>query len=254
MKDFVYIRKPFENHKETLMSLPALFESQDNEIIYKGRNIIKAITLSDGLRVVVKGFKANNFFKAIIYTFFKTNKAKRALLNAIVLERMGINTPKAIGYMVKYKGLLIQSVYLITEPTPLPPIRDRLADLEPFDENMAQDFARFAASLHNKGILHKDLNNTNVLFKEVNGHYEFTLIDINRMKFIESKKLTLKKRFLNLSLFCNDNPMFRIFIKTYIKEIGLTEYDYKYAIKTKQSHDVHYERLKRIKHPSKWIK
>ncbi len=55
---------------------------------------------------------------------------------------------------------------------------------EEFNKVMAGDFARFVNRLHQKGIIDIDLNAGNVLYQpQADGHYTFSLIDINRMKF-----------------------------------------------------------------------
>lgn len=49
---------------------------------------------------------------------------------------------------------------------------------------MASDFARFVNRLHQKGIVDLDLNSSNIFYQiQDDGHYRFSPIDINRMKF-----------------------------------------------------------------------
>nr|MBP7471729.1 hypothetical protein [Prevotella sp.] len=253
MRNRVFIRKQFAEHKEQLTSLLDTFDYPNNKLIYNGRNVIKGITLSDGLYVVVKAFKTNNLFKAIIYTLFKNSKAKQAYSNGIRLEQAEIRTPKPIGYIEVYKGFLIHRTYLITEPTSLPPIKEQLIDAEPFNEQMTKDFANFVATLHKKGILHKDLNNTNVLYNKSGNNYEFTLIDINRMHFVKPSDLSLNERYFNMTLFCADGPMFRLFLKSYMNECALSQDECIKALKRKKTHDNAYRLKKLLLHPSRWF-
>ena len=50
-------------------------------------------------------------------------------------------------------------------------------------EEAAEALGRFAASMHEKGILHKDFTPGNILWLKDNTGYHFMLVDINRMSF-----------------------------------------------------------------------
>ena len=51
--------------------------------------------------------------------------------------------------------------------------------------HVLDDFARYTASLHEKGVLHSDYNRTNVLYRtEPDGSTHLQSIDTNRMTFV----------------------------------------------------------------------
>jgi predicted unusual protein kinase regulating ubiquinone biosynthesis (AarF/ABC1/UbiB family) len=61
---------------------------------------------------------------------------------------------------------------------------DALYD-EKFDDrdSVFRQFAIFTYEIHNKGVFHSDYNHGNILFKNNKGIYEFSLVDVNRMKY-----------------------------------------------------------------------
>ena len=55
--------------------------------------------------------------------------------------------------------------------------------------------AIYIAELHGKGILQKDLSPGNIMFYEEDVHFRFSIIDLNRMKFMSD--IPLKTRYKN---------------------------------------------------------
>ena len=129
-------------------------------------------------------------------------------------------------------------------------IRPRLIEQEPFDERLATDYARYVASLHEAGVLHRDLNPTNVLFSESGepAAVSFELIDINRMQFFDGavpKAACME----NLTLFYWLTPAYRYILNEYARQRGWSEADVAEAIRVKQRHDRRWIRRKRLTHP-----
>jgi serine/threonine protein kinase len=82
------------------------------------------------------------------------------------------------------------------------------------------DFARFTADLHQKGIFHKDYTPGNILFGKVGDHYEFELVDLNRMKF---GKVSLKDGYKNLHRLCFNDDQYRFFTEAYVAAVKSLE-------------------------------
>jgi hypothetical protein len=55
--------------------------------------------------------------------------------------------------------------------------------LQDAGDQLMKDLAAFTFNLHQRGIYHMDYSNGNILAKKAADHYEFALIDNNRMKF-----------------------------------------------------------------------
>lgn len=239
-----------------LNSLPIVFD-KDGEIIFSGRNTIKRFLLNGIIlddfsysECIVKKFKKLNFIQRVIYSFFRTSKAKRAFHNAEILKNLHFDTPLGIAYIELWdKGLLKESYYISTSDYSQP-IKKQLIDCDNFDLLLARNFAYFVATLHEKGILHHDLNSTNVLFHfdDTVQEYKFSLIDINRMTFID-KSLTLTKKqcFDNLTRFTGRMDLFVYVLKYYIIYRGWdVDFLLPKAIKIKLKHDEGWKRRKNI--------
>ena len=76
----------------------------------KGRRILAGL---DG-RFFVKRFSHKTFFDSFRH-LFKSSRPDRCLKAALKLEAAGIDTPKVFASLRKYKGLLPEFDYLITE-------------------------------------------------------------------------------------------------------------------------------------------
>lgn len=226
-----------------------LFENE-GKILYNKRNVIKSFdseaadtTLKN---IVVKRYKRPNIIQRIVYSFFRPSKAKRAYHNATELRKKGIDTPHEIAFIEKWGNILFRYGYYVSGYDGASPIRDRLIEPQDFDKQMAIDFAHFAAELHQKGILHHDLNSTNVLYKEEGNRYHFSVIDINRMKFLPEGTAPSKKDcFENLTRFTGRMDLYEFVLRNYIEKRGWNvSENIQEAINVKIRHDEQWRRRK----------
>lgn len=245
----IVVASEYEDLRAWLMQMPRLFDDNQGELLYRGRNQIRLFDV-DGRKLVVKRFKRNDIIKAVVYTLFRKNKARRSYENAGLLRQRGFVTPHEVAYIEQRTAGLVTQVYYVCAYTDGEPIRPRLIEQEPFDERLATDYARYVASLHESGVLHRDLNPTNVLFSE-NGEpaaVSFELIDINRMQFFDGavpKAACME----NLTLFYWLTPAYRFILDEYARQRGWSEADVAEAIRVKQRHDRWWIRRKRLTHP-----
>ncbi|MBQ7509696.1 MAG: serine/threonine protein kinase [Prevotella sp.] len=238
----------YQSLSEWLAQVPRLFDDNQGELLYKGRNQIRLFVVGDKKKVVVKRYKRHDIIKTLAYTFFRKNKARRSYENAVSLTQRGFHTPQAVAYMECTTAGLMTQVYYVCAYTDSEPIRPRLIEQEPFDEALAVAYARYVARLHEAGVLHRDLNPTNVLFRHEHGGYDFELIDINRMQFFDSpvpKAACME----NLTLFYWLTPAYRFILNEYARQRGWTEADIAEAIRVKERHDRRWVRRKKITHP-----
>lgn len=245
----IVVASEYEDLRAWLMQMPRLFDDNQGELLYRGRNQIRLFDV-DGRKLVVKRFKRNDIIKAVVYTLFRKNKARRSYENAGLLRQRGFVTPNEVAYIEQRTAGLVTQVYYVCAYTDAQPIRPRLIEQEPFDESLAVSYARYVASLHEAGVLHRDLNPTNVLFSE-NGEpaaVSFELIDINRMQFFDGavpKAACME----NLTLFYWLTPAYRFILDEYARQRGWSEADVAEAIRVKQRHDRRWIRRKRLTHP-----
>lgn len=162
------------------------FYEAEGEILWNGRNVIKRFEI-DGHSFVFKKYQRVGFIKGVFYTLFKKTKARRAFEYASEYRRRGINTLREVAYIeLKERGIFSVG-YFISKNCDKPGILELLprdSDENEFDYEAAKAVARYVYMLHRKGVMHEDLNLSDILYeKNSDGEFEFTLIDINKTKF-----------------------------------------------------------------------
>lgn len=225
--------------------------SKEGDELFRGRNQIRQFVV-DGhdavlKRVVVKRFRRPNFFQSVAYSFFRANKARRAYANADTLLERGFSTPRNVGFAEDWRGGLLKYCFYATGYDEGLPIRRRLIEPADFDKGMASDFGVFAASLHKHGILHGDLNSTNVLYHEAgDGHFTFSVIDINRMRVGRSiDDFSREELFENMTRFTGRMDLFEYVMRVYIAAMGWdVERFLPEALRIKERHDARWRRRK----------
>ncbi len=219
--------------------------SRSDDIITKKRNIIKRVEYN-GKKIVVKSFKTPNVINKFAYRFIRASKAKRSFLNAQRLIKLDIKTPKPIAYVEFFEPLLEKSFYVCEYFDFDFEMRDVLADNNFRNrEKIFDRFIEFSYDLHQKGVYHVDYSPGNVLIKQLNDKYVFSIVDVNRMAFMEfNDKLRLK----NLSRFSASKKDTEIFAKKYAK---ISNIDESFAIEQlffyHQKHQKYLRNKKRLK-------
>nr|WP_320057185.1 hypothetical protein [uncultured Bacteroides sp.] len=234
--------------KAFVESIPDIFDC-DGTIIYQERNVLKAFCVEDSRKnlnqIVVKKYKRLHVFQRLIYTFFRSSKAQRAFDNSVELRRRGINTPYGIACLEQFDKGILDCGYYVSSFTDDSPIGVALEGSLGFDKSVADAFASFVATLHEKGILHHDLNSTNVLYSFSEARYSFSIIDINRMRFSPiEKEIDRKTCFDNLTRFTGKMDLYEYVVSHYIKYRGWSENLLSEAVHVKIEHDKAWRRRK----------
>ena len=136
------------------------------ELLYDvGRNVVKRFQLQ-GADVVVKRFGRITAFNRLIYSTVRESKAMRAYRYASKLRSMGISTPEEIAVLETFAhGVMVDS-YFISAYTPyssLSYLREFTFDRKEWFP-LLDDLVDWIAKIHEKGILHQDLNVGNILY------------------------------------------------------------------------------------------
>ena len=246
MKMTVTLSPEYPSLRPWVESVPRLFDEGLGTLLYQGRNVVRQFETA-GLQLVVKRFKRHDLLKAVAYSFWRKNKAVRSYENAALLRLRGFHSPHEIACIEMRSLGMLRQVYYICLYTDALPIRPLLIEQQSFDRPLATAYARYVARLHEAGVLHRDLNPTNVLFREHDGHYDFELIDINRMCFYDTpvpKAACME----NLTLFYWLTPAYRYILSEYARQRGWTDADVAEAVRVKQRHDRHWIMRKQITH------
>lgn len=211
------VNDSFKHFKSFLENIKEHFAISKNSI-HKARNEIKVINQND-VDLVVKSFKIPSFLNRVIYTFFRSSKAKKSYEYAIKIAAF---TPKPIGYIEFYENTLLANSYFVSEKFDYSfTIREPLLDVNFSNkEKIFKAFAKFSHSLHENEIYHLDFSPGNILIKEQNGEYIFKIVDINRMKF---RPLCNKLRMKNFSKLWAKDEDLKVIIKEYAKISGVNE-------------------------------
>ena len=176
---------PNERLKDFVVNVKTYFKQEKNRVIYDKRNIIKVVEF-EGKSYVVKYFKIPHLLNQIVYRFFRESKAKRSFYNSIRLRQMEIHTPEPVGYIEFPTPFRFRESFYISEFFNFDfEIRAVFADVD-FEnrEHILKKFIEYTYELHQKGVYHIDYSPGNILVKKEEDGYIFSIIDVNRMKFI----------------------------------------------------------------------
>jgi serine/threonine protein kinase len=174
----------FEFLESWVGKLPDYFPSNGMSI-FKDRNEVKVFE-DQWFSLNVKAFKLANLVNRFAYVYLRGSKAARSYQNALRFLVEGASTPVPVAYVecLSY-GLLKESFYVSLHFRHEFSLRDVLNRLVPDKENILKQWVFFTWNhLHRHGIYHMDYSPGNTLIQKVNDHYDFTVVDLNRMKFM----------------------------------------------------------------------
>jgi tRNA A-37 threonylcarbamoyl transferase component Bud32 len=179
------VSREFIPVQEFVTTLPQKFD-EVGLVIHNGRNIIKKVDTSYGT-LVVKNFRGMYLFNRIAYSLFRRSKAARSYIYSGILNAHGILTPAHVGWIDCYKMGFLTRSYFVSVFSPHQTLEEVIRYYNIYEPNhkksLWRDVAAFALRLHQLGIYHEDLSLGNILVKpEPRGH-QFTLVDLNRIKF-----------------------------------------------------------------------
>lgn len=194
----IHINPAYEHCRTFVERLPETFRS-GGETLHEGRNTIRAFDVG-GQQLVVKRYKRPGFIRAVIYTFFRKSKARRAYEHAVRLRMLGIDSPEPVAWSEYRHHGLLRMCYAVSLRSYYTPLSEATRQFPgPGTTPVLDAFARFAIRLHEAGIVHEDFNQGNILYRydAATNRCHFQLIDINRMRFAD-KPLRLRTCMVNL--------------------------------------------------------
>lgn len=195
-------------------SIPHIFE-ENGETIYTGRNLIKVFDV-DGLKVNVKRYGVPNVINRFAYTFIRKPKGLRAFTYPSILLEKGVSTPESIAYIEERRGGLIYYSYFISVQSSYTSYLYEIGNLEVEEiKDLVQALVLFTSNMHKKGVLHKDYSPGNILCGMKDGMHDFTLVDINRMRFGD---VSVEEGCANFARLWGQPSLFKYIAELYAKD------------------------------------
>lgn len=196
------------------------FFSENGITLHDGRNTIKSFSTSNG-PIAVKRYGHLSLFNRLIYGKLRPSKAERAYRHAIRLRRLGIDSPEEVAVVEIRRYGLLEDSYFVAVQSDYKPLRS-VTELDtqcPEVAAILDALSEFFFEMHEIGVLHKDLNIGNILYKETaNGKYVFQVIDTNRMQFYH--RLSRRKRLDNLRRLSCPTPAYLYILDRYARQIN----------------------------------
>lgn len=198
-------------------------KKNSTDFIIGTRNSIKLLNYEDKI-LNIKSFKTPFFFNGFMYKYFRTSKAKRSYLHAKKLQDKNIGTPNPVGYYENKNSLQLLDSYYICEHLEADFVFKDLFSLSiEITEPILKQFAQFCYIMHENGIEFLDHSPGNTLIKKnENDKYDFFLVDLNRMKF-HNTKMDINLRMKNICRITPGIVFVEIISKEYARIANLPE-------------------------------
>ena len=135
----------------------------------------------------------------------------------MTLVEKGIETPPPVAYLEKRKGRFLDQSYFLTERiSGAREIRYLFLELEPSGlRKLLVSLGKYLSLCHEKGVLHRDLSDGNILVKEdKSGEFRFYLLDTNRVRI--KGRIRPLKRVKNLIRLGVPRKLQRFFLRQYL--------------------------------------
>ncbi len=216
----IIIHPQYISKKSAIIQLVTDFFEKGEWIVRGSRNSIKSNFLENE-KITIKYFQKPSLLKSIIYSFFRSTKARRSYDYANYLLKNNIQTPFPIAYVENRNrlGLLQDSYYISHHINYDFTIRELIHDPLFEERNLIlEKFTEFTFKMHQAKVNFLDHSPGNTLIvKDEKGAYEFYLIDLNRMKF---ESLSIEQRMDNFKKMWLSKQMIKIVAQKYAQLSG----------------------------------
>jgi serine/threonine protein kinase len=175
------------------------------EILLDSRNRVGAVSIPLGAgrasTVVIKEYYSFGVNK--LKSLFQASKAAKAWRGACALLERGLETPFPLAWMEERKrGFVERSFFLSERIFGGSEIRHLFKELPEEElQPLLAALARTVRICHERGILHRDLSDGNILVKKdagAPGGFHFYFLDTNRIRICPPKNIGLPARAKNL--------------------------------------------------------
>ena len=227
--------------KNFITEIPDNFDN-GGTLIHNARNQIRVFDVN-GQKINIKKYCIPPIVNRILYSLgWRTPKAITACKNAQKILGKGFLTPLPYGYIIERKNKILTFSYFISE---------QLQGVQPVgygehSEELISALAEFTVNMHQKGMLHIDYTPNNILFKEQDGKYTFSLVDINRCRFY-NHPVPLNAALTNLMKPFHDDEQLVRFVKKYASLRGLDPDLYKKVLRRRHLRNAYDDFKRKLK-------
>jgi hypothetical protein len=202
----------FEALEGWIKSLPETFHNTGISI-FKDRNEVK-IFQESGYELNVKSFKVPNTVNRFVYVYLRGSKAARSFYHANKLIELGAATPGPVAFIeCLSNGLLAESYYISLNYKTDFTLRDVLNNQVADKHNIIIQWVDFTwRYMHQNGVFHLDYSPGNTLIQKAGDAYNFSVVDLNRMKFLP---VSFEKGIQNFRQLDADETILRLIAKKY---------------------------------------
>jgi hypothetical protein len=173
--------------RAALADIGGLIASPSARVLLDSRNLVVAVSVPVSASVrrdaVVKEFRPSGFKR--LKTIAVPGKADKAWRGAMACLARGVLTPHPMAWLERREnGIVAESWFVAASEPDVVEIRSlfRVPAIVDLDRLLA-GLAAFLKACHDKGIVHRDLSDGNVLVRcSGAGAPEFWLIDTNRIR------------------------------------------------------------------------
>ena len=219
----IILHPKYKEQESAILQLVKTFFNEGDLIVKGSRNTIKSNVLGKE-KVNIKYFKKPGTLKSVIYSFFRSTKAKRSFDYANYLLENNIPTPFPMAYIEERNtlGLLGDSYYVSEQMDYDFTIRELIHDPSFPERNIIlEQFTEFTFKMHEARVNFLDHSPGNTLvIKKEQGKYDFYLIDLNRMQF---EDLSIEDRMDNFKKMWLSRTMVKVIAKKYAELSGQPE-------------------------------
>ena len=193
------------NRFRSVKQVGAFEQWHEGEVIFERRN-----TLRQTGGVVVKQFARPNLLRGLWYGLFGKSKARRSYEYALRMEGL---TPEPIAYReVRVCSVLRESAYACRMSECTHTFNELIGAPDfPHRQDILQAIGRFTATLHQRGIYHRDYSGGNILFTADGSRVQ--VVDLNRITFC--RHIRRKQRLRNFERLNIDRKALRIIATAY---------------------------------------
>ncbi len=206
----IKINPDYTRFAPRVAALPSTFD-REGVSLHQGRNQVRAMVW-DGCEVVVKRYKKPNFFLKLQFAFLNTCKAKKAYKYGCLFNEAGLLSPTPVAYAIEGRWPLIKGSFFVCLPVDGVCLNDSLTV---DDDAMIGRLAAEVARMHDSGLMHGDLNLTNI-YADADGNLWF--IDTNRTK--AGRRVTMRTCAENLMRLTPDRALLSKIAQAYARLRG----------------------------------